>query len=72
MHAMGKNDQYKKEERRRPRSKADFIRQIGIGPDLAKFLTDFTEKPEILFSLSSDRCQEIEYQMDDILSLFGK
>jgi len=69
---MEKHDPDKKEERRRPRSKADFIRRIGIGPDLAKFLTNFTERPEVFFSLSLDRCQEIESQMDAILYSLGK
>ena len=66
-HAPNKN-----EEIRRARSKADFIRRIGIGPDLARFLTDFTESPEILFSLPVDRYREFEYQMDAILSSFEK
>jgi hypothetical protein len=42
-------DPDKKVERQRARSKADFIRRIGIGPELAKFLAAFNEKPEILF-----------------------
>ncbi len=69
---MENHDPNMNEERRRARSKADFIRRSGIGPDLAKFLTDFTERPEILFSLSLDRYREIEYQMDAILSSFEK
>jgi hypothetical protein len=69
---MESNDEDAKAERKMPGAKADFIRRIGIGPDLAKFLTDFTERPEIFFSLSLDRCQEIESQMDAILSSFGK
>jgi len=69
---MGNHDPNKNEERRRARSKADFIRRIGIGPDLATFLTDFTEMPDILFSLPLDRYREIEYQMDTILSSFEK
>ena len=62
----------KNEERRRAESKADFIRRIGIGPDLATFLADFTERPEIIFSLPSDRYRKIESQMDVILYSLGK
>jgi len=36
------------------------------------FLTDFSQKPEILFSLSLDRRREIESQMDEILYSLGK
>jgi fructose 1,6-bisphosphatase len=69
---MQNHDPNKNKVRRRAKSKADFIRRIGIGPDLARFLTDFTERPEILFSLPLDRYREIEYQMDAILSSFEK
>lgn len=55
-----------------PGTKDDFIRRIGVGPDLARFLTDLTERPEILSSLSLDRYREIESQMDAILSSFDK
>ena len=69
---MGNHDPKKNEEISDAKSKADFIRRIGIGPDLAKFLTDFAESPEVFFSLSLDRCQEIESQMDAILYSLGK
>mgnify|MGYP003563245975 CR=1 FL=1 len=69
---MENHDLNMNEERRRARSKADFIRRIGIGPDLATSLTDFTERPKILFSLPLDRYREIEYQMDTVLSSFEK
>ncbi|WP_155323474.1 hypothetical protein [Desulfosarcina ovata] len=69
---MGNHDPNKNEKRKCAKSKADFIRRIGIGTDLAKFLTDFTESPEILFSLPVDRYRELEYQMDAILSSFEK
>ena len=59
-------------EDRAAESKPDFIRRMGIGPDLAMFLTDFSQKPEILFSLSLDRRREIESQMDAILYSLGK
>ena len=69
---MENRDSDKIEERRRAKSKADFIRRIGIEPDLAMFLNEFTERPEIYFSLSLDRCREMESQMDAILSSLGK
>ena len=69
---MGNHDPKKHGEIRGAKSKADFIRRTGIGPDLAKFLNDFTESPEVFFSLSLDRCQEIESQMDAILYSLGK
>jgi peroxiredoxin len=62
----------KNEERLRAEAKADLIRRIGIGPDLATFLADFTERPEIIFSLPSDRYRKIESQMDVILYSLGK
>ena len=62
----------KKPARKKPGSKAAFIKRIGIGPDLAGFLTDFAERPEILSSLSLDRYREIESQMDAVLSSLWK
>lgn len=58
------------EERRAIRSKADFVCWAGIGPELAEFVTDFIEKPEIIYSMSSGKRQEFENQMDAILSSF--
>jgi len=72
MQAMESRDEKKNKERMRPGTKADFIRRIGIEPDLATFLNEFTERPEIFFSLSLDRCREIESQMDAIFSSLGK
>ena len=72
MHDMESSDEDEKTERKRPGTKADFIRRIGIEPDLAMFLNEFTERPEIFFSLSLDRCREIESQMDAIFSSLGK
>ena len=60
------------EERKSARSKADFIRLAGIGPELAEFVTEFVEKPEIFYSMPFERRREIENQMDAILSSFGK
>lgn len=69
---MEDRDPKKNEETRHASSKADVIRRIGIGPDLARFLTDFTARPEILSSLPSDRYREFESQMDAIFSSLGK
>jgi hypothetical protein len=60
------------EERRRARSKADFIRLAGIETELAEFVTEFIEKPEIFYSIPVERRREIENQMDAILSSFGR
>ena len=64
---MGNHDPNKNEETRRAKSKADFIRRIGLESDLVTFLNEFAERPEIFFSLSLDRYREIESQMDAIL-----
>ena len=58
------------EERKSAGSKADFIGLAGIGPELAQFVIEFIEKPEIFFSMSFERRYEIENQMDAILSSF--
>ena len=58
--------------KRRAGSKAEFIRSIGIDPDLATFLTNFVEKPEDFVSMSSDRYREIECQMDAVISSLGR
>ena len=58
------------EERKSASSKADFIGLAGIGPELAEFVIEFIEKPEIFFSMSFERRYEIENQMDAILSSF--
>ncbi len=72
MQAMASSDEDKHKKRMRSGTKADFIRRIGIEPDLATFLNEFTARPEIFFSLSLDRCREIESQMDAVLSSLGK
>jgi len=53
-------------------SKSDFIRFAGIGSELAEFVADFIECPEIFFSMSVERRCKIENQMDSILSSFGQ
>jgi len=58
------------EESKNGSSKDDVMRWAGIGPELIEFLMEFIEKPEILFSMSSERRNEIENQMDAILSSF--
>jgi hypothetical protein len=59
------------EERRNARSKADFVRWAGIGPELAEFVTEFIEKPEIFYSMPFEKRREIENQMDAVLSSFS-
>jgi len=58
------------EDRNSARSKAEFIRLSGIGPELAEFVTEFIENPEKFFSMPFERRREIENQMDAILSSF--
>jgi hypothetical protein len=53
-------------------SKVDFIGLAGIGPELAEFVTEFIDRPEIFFSMSWKWRCEIENQMDAILSSFGQ
>jgi hypothetical protein len=60
------------EEKKSVRCRADFIRQSGIGPELAEFLTEFIDKPEIFYSMPFERRREIENQMDTVLFSFGK
>ena len=61
-----------KEEEESFSGRADFIRQSGIGPELAEFLTEFIEKPEIFYSMPFERRLEIENQMDTALLSFGE
>jgi len=60
------------EERKSARSKADFIRLAGIGPELAEFVTEFIEKPDIFYSIPVERRREIENQMDAVLLSFAR
>jgi len=67
---MAKRGEDMREERKSASSKADFMELVGIGPELAEFVIEFIEKPEIFFSMSFERRYEIENQMDAILSSF--
>jgi hypothetical protein len=67
---MAKHDEDMNEDRKSTSSKADFIRLAGIGPELADFVIELMEKPEIFFSMPFKRRIEIENQMDAILSSF--
>jgi hypothetical protein len=67
---MAKRGEDMNGERKSAGSKADFIGLAGIGPELAEFVIEFIEKPEIFFSLPFERRREIENQMDAILSSF--
>jgi len=58
------------EEKKSVRGRADFIRQSGIGPDLAEFLTEFIDTPEIFYSMPFEKRREIESQMDAVLLSF--
>jgi hypothetical protein len=69
---MPKHAENMSEERKSAKSKAEFKRWAGIGPELAEFLTEFIEKPESLFSMSFEKRREIENQMDVILSRFAQ
>ena len=58
------------DEKKSARSKADFIRLAGIGPELAEFLTEFVEKPDHFYSMPFEKRREIENQMDAVLLSF--
>jgi hypothetical protein len=60
------------EERKSARSKADFIKMAGIGPELAEFVTEFIDKPEIFYSMPFERRREIENQMDTLIFSFER
>ena len=66
-HAENIND-----EKTSARCKSDFIRLAGIGPELAEFVTEFIEKPEIFYSMPFEKRREIENQMDAVLLSFGR
>jgi hypothetical protein len=67
---IGKEGDGMNDERKSAGSKADFIMLAGIGPELAEFVIEFLEKPEIFFLMPFERRREIENQMDAILSSF--
>ncbi len=70
MNDIAKRGENMNEDRNSARSKAEFIRLSGIGPELAEFVTEFIENPEKFFSMPFERRREIENQMDAILSSF--
>jgi len=53
-------------------TEADFIRLTGMSPELAEFVTEFIERPEILFSMPFEKRHEIEAQMDAVLDGLGR
>ena len=58
------------DEKKSARSRADFIRLAGIGPELAEFLTEFVEKLDHFYSIPFERRRDIENQMDAVLLSF--
>ena len=60
------------EEKKSVRCRDDFIRQSGIGPELAEFLREFVDMSEIFYSIPFERRRDIENQMDTVLLSFGK
>jgi hypothetical protein len=69
---MEKPGEHMNDQRKTVMSKVDFMRLTGIGPELAEFVAEFIERPEIFFSMASEKRREIENQMDAILSEFGQ
>lgn len=65
---MAINHEDTKKERKSGRSKAEFLRLAGIGPELTEFVTEFITRPENFFSIPEKRRREFERQMDAILS----
>jgi hypothetical protein len=72
MNYMAEHGNSMNEFRKSAKSKAEFLRLAGIGPELAEFVTDFVNQPEAFRLISLERRCKIENQMDVILSLFGK
>ena len=66
---MGKNGRELDGERRSARSKADFIRWAGIGPELAEFVNAFIEDSGSFDTLPLEKRRDIESQMDAVLSM---
>jgi hypothetical protein len=69
---MAKHGEDTTVERKSAKSKTEFIRLAGIGPELAEFVTEFMESPGSYFSMPLKKRREIENQMDAILSSFGQ
>ena len=72
MNDMANHGEDMNEERENARSKADFIRLAGIGPELAEFVTEFVEKPDHFYSIPFEKRREIENQMDAVLLSFER
>lgn len=53
-------------------TEADFNRWAGISPELARFVNELIERPEILFSMPIEKRHEIEAQMDAVLGRLGR
>lgn len=60
------------EESQSATTEADFIRWAGISPELARFVSELIERPEILFSMPFEKRHEIEAQMDAVLDRLGR
>lgn len=56
---------------RKSMTKAEFFQVAGITSELEEFVDEFIKKPEVLQSLSLERQQQIEAQMDAVLALFA-
>jgi hypothetical protein len=69
---MEKSGEDMNDQGKTAKSKSYFLGSTGIGPELAEFVTEFIDRPEIFFSMSLERRCEIENQMDAILSSFGQ
>jgi len=72
MNDIAKHGDDMNEERKSATSRDDFIRLSGIGPELAEFVTEFIEEPEMFYSMPFEKRREIENQMDVVLSSFGR
>jgi len=69
---MAKDGEDMNEERENARSKAEFIRLAGIGPEFAEFVIEFVAKPDNFYSMPFERRREIENQMDAIIASFNQ
>jgi hypothetical protein len=71
MNYMAEHGDDMNEVRKSAKSKAEFLRWAGIGPELAEFVNNFVEEPETFRSISLERRREIDNQMEMIFSLIG-
>ena len=67
---MAKQGEDMNEERKIAKSEAAFLKLVGIGPELADFVTELIAKPENIYSIPIERRRELENQVDAILSSF--